>query len=90
MMNLRDQLLHLATTYATATNAKSRAGGVSLSSVSTKIFNDGKTLARLTDGGDVTTGNFERALIWFSDNWPAGCKWPKKIARPAPTEGRAA
>lgn len=89
MMTLREQLLHLATTYAEATNTRSRDGGASLSGLSTKIFNDGKTFDRLAAGGDVTTSSFERALLWFSANWPTGTAWPKSIRRTTP-KGKAA
>lgn len=89
MMTLREQLLHLATVYAEATGAKSRSGGISLPSVSMKIFGDGKALPRLADGSDMTTGNFEKALRWFSANWPDDLPWPDDVARPEVT-GEAA
>lgn len=85
-MNLREQLIHLATLYAKSTDTKGRDGQITLSGISTKIFNDGKTLARVVEGGDVTTGSFERARQWFSDNWPEGTDWPTDIARPLKSE----
>ena len=89
-MNLRDQLIHLAIVFATYTDTRGRDGQMTLSGISTKIFNDGKTLARVADGGDVTTGSFERARQWFSDNWPEGADWPNSVARPAPAKSEAA
>lgn len=83
-MNLKEQLIHLATVFATYTDTRGRDGQITLSGISTKIFNDGKTLARVAEGGDVTTGSFERARQWFSDNWPEGALWPDNIPRPAP------
>ena len=87
MRTLRDQLLHVATTFAEATQSRVRDGQVALGGLSTKLFNDGKTLARVASGGDVSTANFEKAMQWFSTNWPSGedaPDWPEGIARPAP------
>ena len=78
-MTLREQLLHLASLFAAQPE-----GGASLSTVSSRIFNDGKALARITSGGDLTTGNFEKALRWFSANWPDGAAWPESVPRPDP------
>jgi hypothetical protein len=84
MHQLTDQLLTLARTFGAATDTRRREGGVSLSGISTKIFNDGKTLDRVANGGDLTTGSFERAMRWFSANWPENTPWPDGIARPEP------
>lgn len=86
MSNFRQQLIDLSQTYAAASGARGRDGKPSLTGVSTRIFNDGKTLTRVVDGGDVTTTSFEKALAWFSANWPARTKWPKGIVRPKPDE----
>jgi len=53
--------------------------------VSTLIFNDGKRLNAIRDGGDLATSKFEHALAWLSDNWPDDKPWPKRVARPART-----
>jgi hypothetical protein len=58
------------------------ARGLSRSRVSTLVFNDGKTLQRIADGGDLNTRSYERALGWFSANWPEGVAWPAGIERP--------
>lgn len=58
------------------------ARGLSISRVSTLVFADGKVLTRISSGGDLTTGRFEAAIVWFSDNWPAGVDWPSDIDRP--------
>lgn len=84
MTTLRDKLILLARTYAGAVGARGRADGPALSGISTKIFNDGKTLDRIVGGGDIVTGNYERALQWFSDNWPDGAPWPEAVTRPVP------
>lgn len=70
-------LLKLSDHYATAR-------GLSISRVSTLVFADGKVLTRISNGGDLTTGRFEAAIGWFSDNWPADVEWPSDIDRPHP------
>lgn len=84
MTTLRDKLMLLARAYADAVGTKGRTGGQALSGISTKIFNDGKALDRIAAGGDLVTGNYERALQWFSDNWPEGTEWPEHVSRPLP------
>lgn len=81
-MQLKDQLLHVANLYAAAVKTKGRDGRPSLSGISTRVFGDGKTFTRIETGGDLTTGNFERAMRWFSENWPEGAEWPEAIDRP--------
>jgi hypothetical protein len=82
MLPLKNQLLCVAQAYAEATGTKGRDGLPSLAGISTRIFGDGKTFGRIASGGDLTTGSFERAMRWFSDNWPDGAAWPEQIARP--------
>lgn len=83
------QLLSLARAYADLE-------GVPLSTVSSRVLDDGKKLKALEDGADITVGRLERSLQWFSDNWPPSGSWPSDVARPAqsagvlePTEARA-
>lgn len=83
MMTLREQLIHIANIYAAASRTRGKEGGATMSTVSTRVFKDGKTLGRVIDGGDVTTGNFENAIRWFSANWPDGVEWPEAVERPA-------
>lgn len=59
-----------------------RVTGVADSTLSTKMFNDGKKLPSLRTTGDISTKRFNMALHWFSDNWPEGAAWPKGVARP--------
>lgn len=84
-MTLKDQLLHVAHLYAVAVGSKGRDGQPSLSSPSMRVFGDGKSFARIAAGGDLTTGNYERAMRWFSENWPAHAEWPHAVERPAPS-----
>lgn len=55
--------------------------GVPLSTVSSRALNDGKKLRTLEEGADINVGRLERALRWFSDNWPEG-DWPADVPRP--------
>lgn len=79
MMKITDQLMLVATTYC-------KAKDLSLSRVSTLIFNDGKRLDAIRAGGDLYTARFEQALAWFSEQWPEGVAWPKAVVRPAPAK----
>jgi hypothetical protein len=82
-MKLTEQLLSVATTYC---GAKS----ISLARVSTLIFNDGKRFDAIQRGGDLGTAQFEKALSWFSDNWPeADETWPLGVPRPAPARAES-
>lgn len=82
-MSLRETLLIVARRYAEIEN-------IPLSTVSSRALNDGKKLAALEGGADITVGRLEEALSWFSENWPAG-DWPDGVARPvtASEEARA-
>jgi hypothetical protein len=73
--SLRKQLLAVADAYGAARR-------LSRARVSTIVFNGGTALKRIADGKDLTTGNFERAMRWFSKNWPEGAKWPRDVERP--------
>ncbi|MDM9619099.1 hypothetical protein [Rhizobium sp. S96] len=52
--------------------------------MSTIVFNRGAKLDGIANGGDLATGTFERAMQWFSDNWPDDVAWPDDVSRPAP------
>lgn len=81
MTNLREQLIVVADAYCVARQ-------LSRARVSTIVFNAGSTLDRIVSGRDLNTGTFERAMRWFSDNWPEGADWPSDVARPrAPAAG---
>ena len=83
MLPLTEQLSTVAQAYAKAT-------GTALATVSTKLFNGGGRLSAIIDGGDLNTRNFEKAMGWFSDNWPEALEWPSHVPRPAPSELAAA
>jgi hypothetical protein len=75
MNSLRLHLIAVADAYCAA-RGRSRAR------VSTIVFNSGQTLDRIAAGKDLTTGNWERAMAWFHENWPEGAKWPREVSRP--------
>lgn len=70
-----EQLLTVARAYG-------KIEAVPLSTVSSRALNDGKKLAALETGSDINVGRLEKALQWFSDNWPSG-DWPDDVPRPA-------
>lgn len=78
-MDLRSRLLLIADAYA-------EARGLSAARVATLVFNDGQALARIRAGGDVQTATWERAMRWFSANWPEAAAWPAGIERPPALE----
>lgn len=51
--------------------------------VSMRIFKKGNYFARLEAGTDPQVSTSERALNWFSENWPSDLEWPRGIPRPA-------
>jgi hypothetical protein len=52
------------------------------STISTKVFNDGKKLTSLRADKDISTKRFNIAMQWFSDNWPENAVWPAEVPRP--------
>lgn len=65
------------------------AKGLTLSRVSTVVFNDGKVIARLKAGADITVGRLEAAVRWFDSNWPEDLPWPEGLQRPSLIRGAA-
>lgn len=77
-MTLCDQLLKTADMFCAAT-------GMSRARVSTIVLSGGLRIDHIEAGGDIRTKSFERAMQWFSDNWPDEAGWPDGVARPAKT-----
>lgn len=73
-MELTKRLLELSDAYCAAR-------GVSDATVSGIIFKDSRKLSRLRNGGDITIRRYEKAIYWFSKNWPENCKRPDCIPR---------
>lgn len=74
-MTLREQIIVVADRYA-------EAARIGRKRVSTIVLNRGSKLDDIADGGDLTTGTFEKAMLWFSLNWPEKIDWPAGIPRP--------
>lgn len=58
--------------------------------ISMRIFGKGDFFRKLLANGDCKTRTADKAMQWFSDNWPDDLAWPKDIARPARGTRRAA
>lgn len=76
-----DQLLSVARAYAAIE-------GIELSTVSSRALDDGKKLGAIEAGADIQVRRLERAMQWFSDNWPKG-SWPDDVPRPRRSDSRA-
>lgn len=61
----------------------------SRSRISTLIFGEGTRLDGIAAGKDLNTRSYEKAMAWFSANWPEGVAWPDGIERPEPVEAAA-
>ncbi|WP_313194628.1 hypothetical protein [Shinella zoogloeoides] len=72
---MREQIITVSDFYG-------RLTGVGRKRVSTIVLNRGSKLDGIVAGGDLNTGTFERAMQWFSDNWPEGADWPDDVPRP--------
>ncbi|GJE41272.1 hypothetical protein AEGHOMDF_0434 [Methylobacterium soli] len=59
--------------------------GVSDSRVSTLLFNDGKRIRLLREGGDIGSRFLAAAFQWLSDRHWKAAAWPEGIARPEPS-----
>lgn len=75
LMSAIEQLLSLCREYG-------RAAGVDTTTVSWRVFGDSKKLGAIMEGADIQTRRLERAVRWFSDNWPETARWPATVARP--------
>jgi hypothetical protein len=82
VMMLREQIIVVADLYASA-------AGIGRKRMSTIVFNRGAKLDDIASGGDLATGTFERAMLWFSIHWPEGADWPEGVPRPVCAEEAA-
>jgi hypothetical protein len=62
-------------------DAYEAATGLPDSTVSSRVFIDGRKVGHLRNGGSITVDRFAKALRWFSDNWPDGAEWPAAVDR---------
>jgi hypothetical protein len=63
----------------------SRVSGRKPSGVWALAAKDARFMERIESGQTFTVKTFDRAVQWFSDNWPDGAAWPEGVARPART-----
>ena len=77
------ELLLLARAYA-------KAEKVGFTTISSRVFNDGKKLDAIASGGDLYTSRLKRAIYWFSANWPEEAEWPTNVPRPRAEKPEAA
>lgn len=71
-----DSLLSVAAAYGAALD-------IGLPQVSWRALGDSKKLTAIKAGKDIQVRRLERAMQWFSDNWPANAEWPANAVRPA-------
>lgn len=75
MLTLTDKLMKIADAYcAHVRRSRSRISAV--------VFGDGMRLDGVAGGRDLNTRSWEKAMTWFSANWPEGLAWPEGIERP--------
>ena len=57
------------------------------STLSSRIFDDGKRLGRLREGREITIGGFNAAMTYLAAHWPADHPVPEALQpyRPSPT-----
>lgn len=79
-MTLTEQLIIISDLWC-------RGAGRSRSRVSTLVFGDGSRLDGIVAGKDLNTRSWERAMAWFSANWPEGLAWPEGVERPQAVTG---
>lgn len=81
---LSHNLTALATAYTSAMN-------VSLATLSERAAGDWRFFQQVAAGAlNYRIRSYDRAMTWFSDNWPAGLEWPDDVPRPTALEETAA
>lgn len=74
---LKQHLLSLSAAYAAAT-------GMKMTAIWVAVLNDRAFPSRLNSDKTITIRTYDRAVQWFSDNWPGAANWPEGVMRPAP------
>jgi len=78
-MNLIGRLIAVSDAFA-------EKAGFSRAQQSYQIFRDQRRLERAFAGEvDLRLQSYERAMAWFSMNWPKDAVWPEGVERPAPS-----
>lgn len=80
-MTLLEHIKLLAQAYA-------KAKGIGIGRVSSLVFGDGNKLVLICqDRADLTTKRYEKAMVWFAENWRKGVwlddvQWPSGVPKP--------
>ena len=75
MITLREQFIRAFDAYVATSE-------LAESTLSDRLLKSGSRFRRIREGSDISTGTFERAMRWLSDNWPDGAEWPEGVERP--------
>lgn len=80
---LSHHLTDLAAAYTSAMN-------VSLATLSERAAGDWRFFQQVAAGAlNFRIRSYDRAIAWFSTNWPEGVEWPEGVPRPVMTEASA-
>ena len=63
-------------------DAYQAATGVPDTTISGRVFIDGRKVTHLRLGRTITIERYAKAMRWFSFNWPDNAEWPKGVRRP--------
>ncbi len=58
--------------------------GISLQAVGLRALKDNTFFRRIAQGSGFNVRTYDRLVVWFSENWPDGAKWPTEVVRPLP------
>lgn len=63
------------------------ASGIAESTLSHRLFNDGKRIRviRQNEDSDIGIKKVEAAMKQLSETWPDGTQWPRQVRRPVAT-----
>ena len=57
--------------------------GISMQTLGRLAAGDWRFFDRLADDEKTFTARkFDEVMLWFSENWPKGSAWPKRVKRP--------
>ncbi|SCM73449.1 conserved hypothetical protein [uncultured Pleomorphomonas sp.] len=74
---LRANLRHVSDAFSAST-------GYSEATICKRVFGSDRFLHRIEhSGSSFTVRTYDRAMTWFSANWPEGVAWPADVPRPA-------
>ena len=79
LSHMRGQLLQLISQFR-------QVDGRSEATISNHAVGHARLFSRVRGGKGLVPNTYDRAIQWFSDNWPADLPWPADIPRPACTK----